>query len=269
MDVAYFRHQEAAFLLISGRARAAADKSRVAVEIGREAGMPAMQLPHLVMLGAHALVAAGSREEALARYDQAIAQAAPVDVRSFSVHRDLARAQFALEAGDEAGALAILRGLFAACREAKFYGFMRQTPLGVSRVAALALAHGIETEYVRTLVRLRQLPAPSPVLAEWPWPLSIRTFGAFELARPQGVRSSAPLPPAPASTGAKTPVAAAKAKVVVIVHPPDAQVSVADGALQPQPVFVLIGPNESVNVRAEKKNYVAQTVAVTAAMADP
>ena len=183
MDVAYFRHQEAAFLLISGRAREAADKSRVAVEIGREAGMPAMQLPHLMMLGAHALVAAGSRDEALARYDQAIAQAAPVDVRSFSFHRDLARAQFALEAGDEAGALAILRGLFAACREAKFYGFMRQTPLGVSRVAALALAHGVETDYVRALVRLRQLPAPSPDLAEWPWPLSIRTFGAFELAR--------------------------------------------------------------------------------------
>ena len=183
MDVAYFRHQEAIFLLISGRAREAAEKSRQAVEIGREAGMPTMQLPHLMLLGAHALVAAGRRDEALARYDEAIAQAAPVDVRSFSFHRDLARAHFALEARDEAAALAIVRRLFTACREAKFYGFMRQGPHGVSRLAALALAHGVEPDYTRTLVRLRQLPAPSPDLADWPWPLAIRTLGAFELRR--------------------------------------------------------------------------------------
>jgi tetratricopeptide (TPR) repeat protein len=145
--------------------------------------MPAMQLPHLMMLGAHALLAAGQRDEALARYDEAIEQAAPVDARNFRFHRDLARAHFALEAGDRDAALGVLRTLFAACREAKFYGFMRQTPLGVSRLAALALAHGVEAEYVRTLVRTRGLPAPSADLADWPWPLSIRTFGAFELRR--------------------------------------------------------------------------------------
>jgi DNA-binding SARP family transcriptional activator len=183
MDVAYFRHQEAAFLLISGRPREAAEASRQAVDIGREAGMPTMQLPHLMMLGAHALLAAGRRDEALARYDEAIAQAAPVDMRTFSFHRDLARAHFALGAGDTVAALGVLRALFAACREAKFYGFMRQAPLGVSKLAALALAHGVEVEYVRTLVRMRGLPAPSLDLAGWPWPLSIRTFGAFELRR--------------------------------------------------------------------------------------
>jgi DNA-binding SARP family transcriptional activator len=183
MDVAYFRHQEAILLLINGRASESAEKSRVAVEIAREVGMPAMQVPHLMMLGAHALVAAGRRDEALARYDEALAQAAPVDRRSFSFHRDLARAHFALEAGDEAAAIAILRTLFAACREAKFYGFMRQTPHGVSRLVALALGRGIEPDYTRTLVRLRQLPAPSPDLVDWPWPLAIRTFGRFELLR--------------------------------------------------------------------------------------
>ena len=183
MDVAYFRHQEAAFLLISGRPAEAAEKSRQAVEIGREAGMPTMQLPHLMMLGAHALVAAGRRDEALARYDEAIAQAAAIDARSFGFHRELARAHFMLEAGDRDGALGILRPLFAACREARFFGFMRQTPDGVSRLAALALAHDVEPEYVRTLVRVRGLKPPSPDLAAWPWPLSVHTLGAFELRR--------------------------------------------------------------------------------------
>ncbi len=183
MDVAYFRHQEAALLLISGRPQEAAAASREAVEIGREAGLPAMQLPHLMVLGAHALLAAGRHEEAINRYEEAIALAAPVDKRSFTYHRDLARAQFAIARGNEPGAVAILANLFAACREAKFYGFMRQAPGDVARLVALALAHGVETGYALTLARMRVLPAPSPDLAEWPWPLAIRTFGAFELRR--------------------------------------------------------------------------------------
>ena len=183
MDVAYFRHQEAAYLLLSGRPAEAAAASREAVEIGREAGMPAMQLPHLIVLGAHALLAAGRHEEALNRYEQAIAAAAPVDKRSFTFHRDLARALFALARGNEAGAVAILANLFAACREAKFFGFMRQPPESVARLVALALARGIEVEYARALARTRKLAPPSPDLADWPWPLAIRTFGAFELSR--------------------------------------------------------------------------------------
>lgn len=183
MDVAYFRHQEAAYLLLSGRPAEAADASLEAVEIGREAGMPAMQLPHLIVLGAHALLAAGRHEEALNRYEEAIAAAAPVDKRTFTYHRDFARALFALSRGNEAGAAAILANLFAACREAKFYGFMRQPPELVARLVALALAHGVEAEYARALARTRKLAPPSPDLADWPWPLAIRTFGAFELKR--------------------------------------------------------------------------------------
>ncbi|CAG1007537.1 HTH-type transcriptional regulator MalT [Burkholderiales bacterium] len=183
MDVAYFRHQEAAYLLLAGRAREAADASREAVEIGREVGLPSMQLPHLMMLGAHALLADGRRDESIARYEQAIALAAPVDKRSFTFHRDFARAHFTLAAGNETGAVAILANLFAACREAKFFGFMRQPAEDVARLVALALAHGVEADYARTLVRLRKLPAPSPDLADWPWPIAIRTFGAFELTR--------------------------------------------------------------------------------------
>jgi len=183
MDVAYFRHQEAAFLLLAGRASEAADASREAVEIGREAGLPAMQLPHLMVLGAHALLAAGRNEEAINRYEEAIALAAPVDKRTFTYHRDLARAHFSIARGNEPGAVAILANLFAACREAKFYGFMRQPPEGVARLVALALAHGVEPEYARTLARMRRLAPPSPDAADWPWPLSIRTFGTFGLAR--------------------------------------------------------------------------------------
>ena len=146
--------------------------------------MPAMQLPHLMMLGAHALVAAGRRDEALARYDEALAQAAPVDVRSFSFHRDLAHAHFALEArrhgrGERDAAHAV-RGL------PRGRVLRLHAPDAARRVEARSRSRsssGIEPDYVRTLVRLRGLPPPSPDLADWPWPLAIRTLGAFEILR--------------------------------------------------------------------------------------
>lgn len=183
MDVAYFRHQEAAVLLISGRAREAAEASREAVAIGREAGLPSMQLPHLIALGAHALVAADARDEALAAYDEAIALASAADARNFRFHRELARALFALRNGDESEVREVLAALFPACREAGFHGFSRQPPAEVAKLVAFALRERIEPDYARALARVRQLPAPSPDAADWPWPLSIRTLGAFELRR--------------------------------------------------------------------------------------
>ncbi len=183
MDVAYFRHQEAGILLTSGRAAEAAAAARESVRIARETGMPSMQLPHLIVLMAHTLAAAGERGPALAAYDEAIATATPIDARHFGFHRDLAQAQFALDDGDGAAAESVLRRLLPACRETRFAGFKRQAPASVSRITAFALERGIEPAYVATLVRQLGLPAPQVEPEGWPWPISIRAFGAFELAR--------------------------------------------------------------------------------------
>ena len=43
--------------------------------------------------------------------------------------------------------------------------------------------HGIETDYVRTLIRKRKLPPPGPEVADWPWPVALRTFGEFSIAQ--------------------------------------------------------------------------------------
>ena len=48
---------------------------------------------------------------------------------------------------------------------------------------ALALEHRIEPEFTRTLIRERQLAAPSPATADWPWPLALRTLGEFVVIR--------------------------------------------------------------------------------------
>jgi DNA-binding SARP family transcriptional activator len=53
------------------------------------------------------------------------------------------------------------------------------------RLFTTALEHGIEVEYVQGLIRKRKL-APTPEvlhLEHWPWPIKIRTLGAFRLEK--------------------------------------------------------------------------------------
>jgi DNA-binding SARP family transcriptional activator len=47
----------------------------------------------------------------------------------------------------------------------------------------LALANGIEVEHARAMVTRLGLRPRSPAIALWPWPLTIRALGRFEVAR--------------------------------------------------------------------------------------
>jgi DNA-binding SARP family transcriptional activator len=51
------------------------------------------------------------------------------------------------------------------------------------RLAALALAHGIDSPFVEQIVRRYRLPAPVDAPAVWPWPVRIRTLGTFAVDR--------------------------------------------------------------------------------------
>ncbi len=73
--------------------------------------------------------------------------------------------------------------MLPACRAASYNGFFRYSPTICAPLFAAALEHGIEAEYVRMLIRNRGIAAPSLAVSAWPWPLAIRTLGAFELAR--------------------------------------------------------------------------------------
>jgi LuxR family transcriptional regulator, maltose regulon positive regulatory protein len=48
-------------------------------------------------------------------------------------------------------------------------------------LCAEALAAGIEVDYVREVIRKYRLHPPSREIAEWPWPVRIRTLGCFEI----------------------------------------------------------------------------------------
>lgn len=51
----------------------------------------------------------------------------------------------------------------------------------MARLCAFALAHGIEPDYARRLIRQRCLKSPGVEVECWPWPVKIYTLGRFSL----------------------------------------------------------------------------------------
>ena len=183
MDVAYFKFQESTVRQLEGRAEDAVRAAQEAIAIGREAGLPAMQIPHFLVREALSHLARDAIEDALARYDEALQTAVGIDADNFRVQRGFVEAHRARIEGRNADAVALLRELLPLCRERRYLGFLRQLPLLTAPLFALALEHEIETDYTRQLIRERQLAPPSPSTAHWPWPLALRTLGEFVVLR--------------------------------------------------------------------------------------
>jgi len=66
----------------------------------------------------------------------------------------------------------------------------------LARLCPLALRYGIETKYVRQIIQARGIRpnAAAQTIEDWPWPLRIRSLGAFELSG-NGVPRRPPGPP--------------------------------------------------------------------------
>jgi len=97
----------------------------------------------------------------------------------------LVRAQLGFEAGREDAAWAALGKALQMGREQGYYSpIWWCEPPFLAGLCARALAQGLETEYVRDLIRRRHLVLDSPPLhlLNWPWAVRIRTLGPFSLS---------------------------------------------------------------------------------------
>lgn len=97
----------------------------------------------------------------------------------------LCYAQIALDHGRKRSALNSLRYAMGLGREHGYTHFLWWQPEVMARLCAHALEAGIEVDYVRDLIRRRELmPEPPPLNVEaWPWRFRIRTLGEFDLLR--------------------------------------------------------------------------------------
>jgi len=89
-------------------------------------------------------------------------------------------AQLALLRGDTDACKAFLRQGLAWMRED---GSLLPLMTGTSRLLALAVDSGIEVEAVFKIIRRYEIRPPRTYDGHWPWPIEIRTLGAFELRR--------------------------------------------------------------------------------------
>ncbi|HEY7752409.1 MAG TPA: BTAD domain-containing putative transcriptional regulator [Steroidobacteraceae bacterium] len=96
---------------------------------------------------------------------------------------ELAEAYFALRRGDREACHAKLRAGLPQSRRDEAKLDLRLHPGLLSYLCAEALAAGIEVEYAREIIRQFRLRPPSGDVADWPWPLRIRTLGRFEVLR--------------------------------------------------------------------------------------
>ncbi len=180
MDRLYYYHLKAWFALLNDDVVAAQSFQQQALEAAQRTG--------IVFGEAHAhfgmaLVLHESHDSAAASRELGEARrlAAALGGGMPAVVCDLAEAEFALAAADEPGACAALRRAFRTAKQYGFTTFPSWRPRAMARLCALALAAGIEVEYVHALIRSRGLenPAGGAALDAWPFAVKIRALGEF------------------------------------------------------------------------------------------
>jgi len=187
VDVTTYEFQRGLLMLLDEDWHAAAQLMRSAVTSGRDSGWPLRE--HIALIGqALAATQVDSFDEAETALKAVFEHRFHVVCRWHHWIAALVEANLADRRGDEPRALAALRRGFGVGRACGFdFGPMPYCCGDMmSRLAALALAHDVDTPFVQQMVRRHALPAPPRAPATWPWPVRIRTFGAFDIERVGG-----------------------------------------------------------------------------------
>ncbi len=191
MDWAYFHHLRSTLLQRQGHFADAVRDAVEAVALGRETGLPTLQMPVFLARLAHARLAAGDRAGGLATLNDAIELASGDERRNFIRQRELVEIDFDIAAGEAQRAAERLARVLSDYRARGQVVLLRNRPDVAARLADFALRNGIDTEYVRMLVERNRLAAPADAGPAWPFRLRIRVLGGFELFRDgQPVRST-------------------------------------------------------------------------------
>ena len=183
MDWAYFHHLQANLEQRLGHFGNAAKAAEKAVELARDTGLPSMQLPHFLARLAHSRITAGDRDGGMRAMEEAIAAASDVDRKTFEQQRELVLIEEDIDAGQTQRATERLAAVLAEYRARGQVMFLRNRPDLAARLANHALRHGIETEFVHTLIERNLLAAPADAAPAWPFRLRIKALGGFELDR--------------------------------------------------------------------------------------
>jgi len=183
--VAFYHHLCWWKLFLEGEFSKSLTCAESALELSLDGGVP-----HTVAVArmdcALALHELNRDDEALSHLAESHAFASSTGSLYFSLTCSFIEAKFAFDRGDDSNGLISLRKALSTGREK---GYMNVQLLWIPTIMAglcqRALEEGIEVDYVRRLIRKRNLmPDPPPIDCEqWPWPFRIYTLGRFEVER--------------------------------------------------------------------------------------
>jgi LuxR family transcriptional regulator, maltose regulon positive regulatory protein len=186
-DRTTYEHQRGLLALQEGDRPTALRLMRAAVSSGANSGFPMRE--HIALI-ANALAAAGSDEpiEAEQALDRVFAHPFhKICIWHHWVAGNVA-AYVALRRGDERKAIEHLGLAFKVGRE---YGYRHGPMLFIcgdmmSRLCALALNNGIETDLARDLAVQHDMEAPPEAGESWPWAVRIHVLGLLRIERSDG-----------------------------------------------------------------------------------
>lgn len=173
---------QVALLLRRGEYGAALERAQLTLDLCEDHEVPQRDRGGYVEQQAHALTGLG-------RHDEAVALLEALRPTQAGGQRDVLEAVIAMaravQALDEGRADAHTRALEAVSRAAGigFHRFLMSFPAWAARIAGIALAAGVEVEFLTHAIRERRLVPADPVRADWPWALHLQLLGGLRVRR--------------------------------------------------------------------------------------
>jgi len=182
LDLALCHYLECYDAALSGDFARAEREGRSAAQLSLETGSIASTLICHTGL-ALALDHNGQQAAAANVLERMLSLVADVPGGMLRYHTALWEAYLRLRSGDSGYRAPLVEALALGRREGYLNAYT-WWPRMMSRLAAVAIAEGIEPDYVRRLVAARGL-VPDETIApdDWPWPLRIQALGGFSVAR--------------------------------------------------------------------------------------
>ena len=159
-------------------------EQKLGLKMAVECGCPFYEaVCHLAM--GQLLAKSGEEQRAITHLRRVRSLAKDISNKLLEFMSLLTFAHLAFEHRRERHGLNSLRYALGVGREFGFTNFLWWLPDVMAKLCTIALEHDIETEYVKRLIRERDLmPEPPPLaLSRWPWRFRIRTFGGFHIER--------------------------------------------------------------------------------------
>jgi len=170
--------------VLEGRHRQALTHARLALRLAGASQLPERWMGVTVMQEGQVQVAQGAYLKAVPFFERAGRASSGSQARFCWCLAHLARAlHHAAEPApsEQQAAVVELSSGLAIARELAWLNFFRAVPAVAAAVCALALQHGVEAGFVRQVIAERGLVAARPDLAEWPWPIRVRSFGGLRI----------------------------------------------------------------------------------------